>query len=272
MKSSAWSSWIVCVAVGFALGATPVSAQLTVTPNQTAFHPDEIVEITVGFDNAGAAFSADVYVGARLPDGSAVLLTDLAPLLGTLVSLDGDPRSFPPLFGGFEIPEGSDETILASLAFPFVQAFARGEYQFFAALARAGALQDGRIDPNDLIAVAVRPLTFVDLGTGLRTAQIEIGIEISPTFPTSSGAVSIRLSGQWPDSCVPRGPVVRITGSEVRIDTSGAGPGVACAQVVTGWELTVPVVRLAGGDYRVVVIYSSEGQFVELGRIAFAIQ
>ncbi len=272
MKSSTWSSWIVCVAVGVALGATPVSAQLTVIPNQTAFHPDEIVEITVEIDNSGAAFAADVYVGARLPGGSAVLLTDLAPLLGTLVSLDGDPRSFPPLLGGFEIPEGSDVTVLASLAFPFVQSFARGEYQFFAALARAGALQDGRIDPNDLVAVAVQPLTFVDIGTGLRTAQIVVSIEVSPTFPTSSGAVSVRLSGQWPDSCLPRGPLVRITGSEVRIDTSGAGPGVACAQVVTGWELAVPVGRLPAGDYRVVVINSSQGQFVELGRTAFEIQ
>jgi hypothetical protein len=268
MKSLTWSSWIVCVAVGFALGATPVSAQLTVTSNQTVFHPDETVAITVGFDNAGAAFSADMYVGARLPDGSAVLLTDLAPLRGTLVSLNGDPRSFPPLFGGFEIPEGSDVTVLASLAFPFVQAFARGEYQFFAALARAGALQDGRIDPNDLVAVAVRPLTFVDVGTGLRTAQIEV----SPPSPTASDAISIRLSGQWPDSCLPSGPAVRITGSEVRIDTSGVAQGVACAQVVTAWELTVPVGQLPAGDYRVVVINASEGQFVELGRTAFEIQ
>jgi hypothetical protein len=260
--------WILCAIVGVLVGATPASAQLAVTLNQTVFHPDEMVEVVVSLDNAGPGFFSDVYVGARLPDGSTVLLSSLSPLAGALVSLGGDPRSFPSLLPAFEIPEGSDTTVVASLSFPFSGQLPRGEYGFFAALTGAGTLEDGRIDPNDLVAAALRPFTLVDVGTGLETAEIEI----DPSSPNAGDAISIRLSGQWPDGCQPRNPQLRITGSEVRIDTSGAGAGVACAAVLTPWQLIVPVSQLPAGEYRVVAINASQGRFLELGRKDFDVQ
>ncbi|HMH53886.1 MAG TPA: hypothetical protein VK548_26880 [Candidatus Acidoferrum sp.] len=268
MRLLTWPLWILCVALSAAVSVTPASAQLTITANQTVFHPGENVEVTVGLDNAGPGFFSDVYVGAQLPDGSTVLLTSLSPLAGAVVSLSGDPRSFPRLLTGFPVLEGSDLTILASLSFPFSGPLSRGDYGFFAALTGANALQDGRIDPGDLIAVAVQTLTFADLGTGLKTATIGI----SPSAPTPGDTLSIRLSGQWPDSCRPQNPQLRVTGTEIRIDTFGGAQGAVCAAVVTPWELTAPVSPRPAGTYRVVVVNSSQGQLLELAQTDLEIE
>ena len=238
------------------------------TLNQTVFHSGEVLEVTVAVRNDGAAFSADVYVGALLPDGKAVFLTTLSPPSGTVMTLDANPGSVPPLLAGVVVPGGLDTTIPEFLSFPFSDRQSAGEYGVFAALARANTLQDGRIDPSDLVTSAVQSLTVVDLGTGLSAATIEV----SPASPTASDVISVRLSGVWPDSCRPRDPRVRITGSEVRIDTAGALPGTACLTVLSPWELTVVVGQLPAGTHRVVVINSSQGQFLELGRKAFDVR
>jgi uncharacterized repeat protein (TIGR01451 family) len=268
MRLLTWLLRMLCVALSAAVSVTPASAQLTITVNQTVFHPGENVEVTVGLDNAGPGFSSDVYVGAQLPDGSTLLLTSLAPLGGAVVSLSGDPRSFPRVLTGFPVLEGSDLTVLASLAFPFAGPLPRGDYGFFAALTGENALQDGRIDSGDLMAVAVRTLTFADLGTGLKTATMGI----SPSAPTPSDTLSIRLSGQWPDSCRPQTPQLQVTGTEIRIDTFGGAQGAVCAAALTPWELTVSVTPRPAGTYRVVATNSSQGQILELARTEIEIE
>lgn len=238
------------------------------TLNQTAFHPGEAVEVTVAVRNDGPAFSADAYVGTLLPDGTAVFLTSLSPPIGVGATPGGNPGSFPTLLTDVIVPEGLEATIPDFLSLPFSDRQPRGEYAVFVVLARGGSLQDGRIDPGDLVASAVQLFTFADLGTGLNTATIEV----SPASPTISDTISVRLSGVWPDSCVPRDPLVRITGSEVRIDTVAAPPDAACLQVLSPWELTVAVGQRPAGTYRVVVIHSSPNEWLELGRAAFDVR
>ena len=167
--------------------ATPATAQLALTLNQTAFHPGEVVEVRIALRNPGPAFSADVYVGALLPDGKAVFMTSLLPPIGVVMTLDANPASFPPLLAGIVVPEGPDTTIPDLLSFPFSDQQPRGEYGVFAALARAGTLPDGRIDTGDLVAGVVQPFTLVDVGTGLSTAEIEV----SPSSPTTGDVISI---------------------------------------------------------------------------------
>lgn len=259
---------IILAALAVLTIATPAFPQLAVTLNQTAFHPGEVVEVAVAVRNGGPAFSADVYVGALLPDGTAVFMTSLSPPVGVVTTLDADPGSFPPLLADVVVPEDLDTTIPDFLSFPLSEHQPRGEYGVFAALARAGAFEDGRVDQGGLVAGVVQPFTFVDIGTGLETAEIEV----SPASPTTSDAISIRLVGVWPNGCVPGNPRVRITGSEVRIDTVGAPPDTFCLTVLSPWELTVVVGRLPAGTYRAVVINSSQGRFLELGRRAFDVR
>lgn len=246
--------------------ATPAAAQLSVTLNQTAFRPGEAFVVTLRVQHGGQTFLADGYAGVILPNGTAEFLSPSGIVITTLAA---NPASFPPLVTDVVIPSGLDTTLSNFISSPPLSAqLPRGEYGVFAALVRANALQDGQINAGDIVAATLESFVLADVGTGLTTAAIEI----MPPSPTPNDSVSVRLSGTWPDSCVPGLLRVRVTGSEIRIDTVGALPGTGCAQVLTPWQLTAPVGRLAAGVYRVVVINTSHGQVLDLGRQTFQIQ
>ena len=104
-------------------------------------------------------------------------------------------------------------------------------------------------------------LNFIgDCPTPCPTAQIEI----IPSNPTTNDSVSIGLSGQWPDACIPQNPQVTVSGGEIRINTSNQS--LFCAQVITFWSLTVPVGKLEARTYEVIVSHTSPGKQCELGR------
>lgn len=262
--------WLTVLLAVLATGAvaTPASAQLSVTLNQTAFRPGETLQVTLAAENEGPAFSGDVYFGVVLSTGQLVFLTSLSPLNGTVMPAAAGPVSFPRLFSDRLFPAGLEFTTLGALSIPVPAVQAPGEYSVFAALTEVGALADDRIDPGDLLTVVVQPFTIVAVGTGLQTAEIAV----TPSSPTVDDAISVRLSGVWPDSCVPRDPQVRITDSEVRIDTAGPLPNILCLAVLSSWELPVDVGPLPAGTYRIVVINSSPGQFLELGRTSFEVR
>lgn len=259
---------VAAVAASAAAGVAAGAPRLAIALNQTVFQPGETVEITVAAENPGASFSADLYAGALRPDGAAVFLASLSPLAGAVMPVGSAPASLPALLTDVVVPAAQKVPVLENLSFQVSEAHARGEYSVFAALTRPSALGDGRMDEGELIAGATQPFTVVDAGTGLHTAEIEI----DPASPTTTGTVAIRLSGVWPDSCVPHDPRVRVTGSEVRVDTAGAPPGSLCATVLTPWQLTVVVGPLPAGSYRVVVVNVSHGRPLDLGRKAFEVR
>jgi hypothetical protein len=77
--------------------------------------------------------------------------------------------------------------------------------------------------------------------------------------PTTADPVSIKISGNWPNSCIPQNPAVRRLGNEVSIITSNLA-GV-CAQVLTPWSYTLDIGQLAAGAYKATVTHTSpEGQ------------
>jgi uncharacterized protein (TIGR03437 family) len=102
-------------------------------------------------------------------------------------------------------------------------------------------------------------------------AQISCGqnVDVIPANPTANDNVSIRLSGQWSDACVPGSPVVTVAGGEIRINTSRSGQ--VCAQVITPWSLTVSIGRLAARTYQVIATHSYPGGQCELGRRSFTV-
>ena len=82
-------------------------------------------------------------------------------------------------------------------------------------------------------------------------------IELSPTYPTDRDVVTFKLSGTWPNGCVPRSPVVSISPGLVQIDTSN--PNTVCAQVLSPWALTGTVGKLTPGSYDIVARFSGPG-------------
>jgi uncharacterized protein (TIGR03437 family) len=97
------------------------------------------------------------------------------------------------------------------------------------------------------------------------TAQITI----DPASPTVNDNIAIRLSGTWPDACVPQNPQLTVTGNDLRIDTSNSAPG--CAAVLTNWSLNVPAGKLAAGTYTVRVIHTASSVQRQLGQQSFTV-
>jgi hypothetical protein len=96
--------------------------------------------------------------------------------------------------------------------------------------------------------------------------------EIQPPNPTDRDFVTIELSGEWPNSCVPSHPAVSVIEHEfirheIRIAT--ASPGQICLPVLTPWSLSVPIGLLDAGSYDVVVTYAIAGRTVQIGEEFF---
>ncbi|MCZ7625465.1 MAG: hypothetical protein M5R38_06200 [Candidatus Methylomirabilis sp.] len=138
----------------------PAAPVLTIDLNQETFHAGETLVMSVRLQNGGPAFSTDAYVGAVLPDGTTVFfLTNLDPPVGVISSLSGDASTFPPLLASVLVPTGLLFEDDRFVAFPFSGTEAPGQYTAFAALARLGALADGRLDPGDLWVLVSHPFS-----------------------------------------------------------------------------------------------------------------
>ncbi|UCF42393.1 MAG: right-handed parallel beta-helix repeat-containing protein [Planctomycetota bacterium] len=77
-------------------------------------------------------------------------------------------------------------------------------------------------------------------------------IQILPENPTSSDVVVITLSGDWPDSCIPNGSSVSVTGNDIYFDVIyDYPPDIICLTVITPWQQTQSVGPLSPGIYTV---------------------
>lgn len=114
-------------------------------------------------------------------------------------------------------------------------------------------------------AVAVVSALMVSAFAQVGTAQVEI----TPPAPSSSSTISIKLSGEWPESCTPQNPAVSISNNQIRITTMR--PAGVCAAVVLPFNFTVPIGQLTAGVYEVVVIHSVGGVPREYGRKVFTV-
>jgi hypothetical protein len=100
-----------------------------------------------------------------------------------------------------------------------------------------------RIERNNA-AVA---LVLLFLVTGTLTAETEI----FPANPTEFDFITITVSGEWPNSCVPNVSYVTVIGDSIHFEVFDDYPPGACLQVVTSWELTNYVGPLSPGTYTI---------------------
>src|SRR5262249_8997071 len=89
-------------------------------------------------------------------------------------------------------------------------------------------------------------------------------IEILPSTPTTDDNIRIKISGTWPNSCVPVNPQLKIEGSTIRIGTNIGD--LVCLQVLTRWEHIVTVGKLEARTYDVVVTANQLGNVSVIGR------
>ncbi len=131
------------------------------------------------------------------------------------------------------------------------------------------------IPASDIAAAGTASVTVFNLppGGGLSNALTFTitppRIEIIPPNPTANDEIAVRLSGVWPNTCIPLNPTLSVMGNEVQINTSNLGQ--FCGQAFTPWNLSVPIGRLAAGDYQVTAKHTSSTGQTELGRSSFTI-
>jgi hypothetical protein len=108
-----------------------------------------------------APVAADGYFGIVQPDGrTVVFLTSTMPLAAVATTLAGDARTFAAVMPDLVIPAGTNVTIEDFFVYALDAAQPSGTYIVFAALGRVGALDDGRVDPGDLLAIALETITL----------------------------------------------------------------------------------------------------------------
>src|SRR5262245_32862323 len=98
-------------------------------------------------------------------------------------------------------------------------------------------------------------------------AQSQVAqINLSPPDAVDNDSVTFKLSGTWPNNCVPQSSTVSVSPGVVRIDTTN--PGAVCPQVLTPWMLAGTIGKLLPGRYDVVVRFSgpAASSSVEVGR------
>jgi hypothetical protein len=136
-------------------------ATVTLAANLATLATGDTLQVAAALHNPLPFLVADVYAGVLLPDGDTVaFLTALSPLAVTLLSAGADPASFPPLVAGLALAIG-DAALADFLTHTFGGAEPPGLYQLFVAVLRAGALLDGSLDADDLVALDFRAFTFV---------------------------------------------------------------------------------------------------------------
>ena len=84
-----------------------------------------------------------------------------------------------------------------------------------------------------------------------------VKVQVQPANPTTQNAITLVLSGEWKDSCVPRVTGVQVAGG--RITISAESWGGTCLMVITPWRAVVPLGKLSARSYAVTVIHSERG-------------
>jgi uncharacterized delta-60 repeat protein len=167
--------------------------------NRRTFAPSDTLRMDVTATNLGPAFNADVYFGALFPDGTTlVFVTKLAPPAFVVADLAGDARSFRPLLTNVHMPEGFTDEFVSDFQYTFSGGEPSGEYQAFVALVKPGAFRDGRLDPGDILVLALKTFTF----SGLMTVPTPITPIHDAAFESihTSHGVCYDLFFDWTDS------------------------------------------------------------------------
>jgi glucose/arabinose dehydrogenase len=124
--------------------------------NQRALRAGDTLRVSVQVHTGVTDVSADAYFGIIRPDGRTVtFLTSVTPPAGSRQSLDDDARTFPALIPGLVIRADTNAALEDFFVYTLTGVDEPGTYLIIAALARPGALEDGRGDPGDLRALAV---------------------------------------------------------------------------------------------------------------------
>jgi hypothetical protein len=140
--------------------STPVSAAVLLAPNGTTFRSGETIRVGVNVSNPGAAFEANLYLGAIHPDGvSVTFFTGLAPLAWVVTRLDANPQTFPALTNRAAVSQGLNVSIDDYFTHT-LSSEPPGTYTFFAVLAPPQVFASGVLDARQFYGMDTKQITI----------------------------------------------------------------------------------------------------------------
>jgi hypothetical protein len=139
--------------------------------NKGSFVAGEVLTLSVTAQNPGAAQLVDVYFGVLLPaamgpslgcpNGDALVLQADRFARAVTTCLSRVPENTPALLQNVEVPAGMPVTTFTDVfGFQWTPDMVRGTYVFFIAVTRAGAFNDGSVDPGDVVSISSQTVTF----------------------------------------------------------------------------------------------------------------
>jgi hypothetical protein len=101
----------------------------------------------------------DFYVGILLPNGNIVFFTGAAG--ATAVGNVNAFGSFVPIATGASMATASSVSLPDFVQYQWTGSEQQGPYTLFVLAVRAGALQDGVLDSNEIVALATAAFSFM---------------------------------------------------------------------------------------------------------------
>jgi photosystem II stability/assembly factor-like uncharacterized protein len=144
----------------FMTGPDPCASSVNpfISVNEASFTVGQTLTTAVGLMNLGAPGPVDIYLGILLPGGSTVVFFTGAESVA-FGSFD-DLASFRPIAMGVPLVEAFAVTVPSFFSYRWTGAEPRGNYAFLFYAVRAGALADGTLTGDEILAFALTPFSF----------------------------------------------------------------------------------------------------------------
>jgi hypothetical protein len=141
--------------------ASPLT--LTAAVNQPTFALGNTLVASVSVNHAGGLTgSADFYVGLLLPNGGAVFFTDvtITPTSGYALGTIANVATYRPVATGIPLGAAFSANLSPFFAYPRGAGDPTGGFAFFVLAVKSGALADGVLAADELLAASLAPFTF----------------------------------------------------------------------------------------------------------------
>ena len=143
------------------VGSLPPPSSLSVSAgvNQPTFAAGQTVTATLGIANPGLAGSLDLYAGIVLPDGGTVAFFT-GPSSVAIGSV-ADLASFRPIAAGMPQMPSFSMSLSNFFSYQWTGSEPRGGYTYFFLAVKNGALADGVLGVDEILALAISPFSLL---------------------------------------------------------------------------------------------------------------